>query len=194
LAGDANLYAYVFNNPVNWLDPLGLQVGAPGFWESFIPIWGSGRQALHDFECGRWGWGLFNTALAVSDAFMVGSAVKALGKGAFKLGSHTWGATRGWYGRTRGLAKGTPVHHWAIERNGPIGKYVPDVIKNQPWNLNPMPDQAFHTRVHGKGPDPFGPLGRWWNGTPDWAKNAEANAVGRGANAARGDTDCNCND
>lgn len=194
LGGDTNLYAYVFNNPVNWVDPLGLQVGAPGFWESFIPVWGSGRAAINDFQCGRWGWGLFNTAMAVSDAFLVGSAVKAIGKGAWKLGSHTWKATRAWYGQSRGLAKGQHVHHWAIERNGPIGRHVPDWFKNQPWNLNPMPSPQAHTRVHGWGPDAYGPFGRWWHGTPDWAKNAEANAVGRGVNGARGDSDCNCND
>jgi hypothetical protein len=48
-------------------------VSAPGRIESKIPIWGSGRAALHDFTAGHWGWGLFNTALAVSDVFLVKS-------------------------------------------------------------------------------------------------------------------------
>ncbi len=54
-----------------------------------IPVWGSGRAAINDFQNRRWGWGLFNTALAISDLFMVGAAFKAgsklLVKGAGKL-------------------------------------------------------------------------------------------------------------
>jgi hypothetical protein len=119
--------------------------------------------------------------------------VKGIGKGAWKLGSHTWKQTRRWYGQTRNLQKGQQVHHWAIHQNGPIGRHVPDAIKNQPWNLNPMPSPRTHTRVHGWGPDAYGPAGQWWHGTPGWAKNAEANAVGRGVNGARGDSDCKCN-
>ncbi|NJM33968.1 MAG: hypothetical protein HC850_03820 [Rhodomicrobium sp.] len=55
-------------------------VGEPGFWESAIPVWGSGRQAIHSFQTGEWGWGLAYTALAVSDVFLVKAAVTAAGK------------------------------------------------------------------------------------------------------------------
>jgi len=46
-------------------------VGQSGFWEGVIPIWGSGRDAIDDFQNGKWVWGSINTALAVSDVFLV---------------------------------------------------------------------------------------------------------------------------
>jgi RHS repeat-associated protein len=55
-------------------------VGQPGFWESLIPIWGSGRAAIDDFQNGRWGWGTLNAALAISDIFLVKSLITAGGK------------------------------------------------------------------------------------------------------------------
>ncbi len=55
-------------------------VGAPGFGESLIPVWGSGRAAINDFQEGRWGWGLFNAAMAVSDIFLVKALVVGAGK------------------------------------------------------------------------------------------------------------------
>ncbi|MFC4158952.1 hypothetical protein [Chitinimonas lacunae] len=33
---------------------------------------------------------------------------------------------------------GVQRHHWLFERNQGIGKRVPDVVKNQPWNINPI--------------------------------------------------------
>jgi RHS repeat-associated protein len=82
-SGSTNFYQFVGNNPVNALDPLGLKVG---FWEGLIPIWGSGKRAIEDFQCGRWGWGLFNTALAVSDVFLLKALATALAKGAVEAG------------------------------------------------------------------------------------------------------------
>lgn len=56
----------------------------PGFWEGLIPIWGSGKSAIAAFQRGQIGWGLFNTAMAVSDVFMVKAlataAIKGIGK------------------------------------------------------------------------------------------------------------------
>ncbi len=43
-------------------------VGPPGVGESLIPVWGSGRQAIHDFQNGSYGWGVVNTALALNQA------------------------------------------------------------------------------------------------------------------------------
>lgn len=72
-----------------------------------------------------------------------GGLLNALGKGAFRFktaGSHTWNATRSWMNR-RGIQMTRPGqqrHHWLFERNKGIGRYVPDAIKNQPWNTNPI--------------------------------------------------------
>jgi hypothetical protein len=30
------------------------------------------------------------------------------------------------------------MSNWLFERNQGIGRYIPDAIKNQPWNINPM--------------------------------------------------------
>jgi hypothetical protein len=112
-----------------------------------------------------------------------GLAAKGIGKGAFKLGSHTWNATRKWYGQTRGLNAGTPVHHWLVEQGSALGKLVPDAIKNQPRNLMPMASQAFHNQVYGWGPDALNALGQLWHGTPGWAKAAASSTTGHGVEA-----------
>jgi len=73
-------------------------VGESGFWEGFIPVWGSGRDAVNSFQQGEWGWGIAHSALVVVDVFTLGigslvkggvkgavkGGVKALTKGAFK--------------------------------------------------------------------------------------------------------------
>jgi RHS repeat-associated protein len=55
-------------------------IGAPGFWGGLIPIYGSARTAINDFQTGHWGWGLVNTGLAISDVFLVKSLATAGGK------------------------------------------------------------------------------------------------------------------
>ena len=60
--------------------PNAATVGEPGFWEGAIPIWGSGKAAINDFQTGHWGWGLFNSAMAVSDVFLVKALVVGAGK------------------------------------------------------------------------------------------------------------------
>jgi hypothetical protein len=76
------------------------------------------------------------------------------------------------------LQPGQHGHHWAIPRNG-WGKAVPNAIKNQPWNIKAMKSPQFHTAVHGKGRNAFGPIGRVWHGTPAWAKAAPISVGGR---------------
>ena len=76
------LYTYTLNNPVILRDPTGRQetVGQPGFGESLIPIWGSGRSAIDHFQKGHWVRGTVFTVLAVTDVFLVKSLVTAGGK------------------------------------------------------------------------------------------------------------------
>src|SRR5690606_7769195 len=62
-AGDVNLYRCVGNSAIQHADPSGL-VEEPGFGESLIPIWGSGKSSLHHFQEGEYGWGAFYGAMA----------------------------------------------------------------------------------------------------------------------------------
>jgi RHS repeat-associated protein len=99
-------YVFASNNSILRNDPLGLKdsvvngenvnttdpletvsisakrksVGQPGFSEGLIPVWGSGRAAYDNFQNGRWGWGSFNMALAITDVFLVKSIATATGK------------------------------------------------------------------------------------------------------------------
>jgi len=195
LAGGMNMYAYAEGQPLYWIDPYGLNVGAPGTAESFIPVWGSGREAINDFQCGRWGWGVVNTVLAITDATGVGYGVRGIAKGAWKFGKHAWKATRKWYGATRGLLKGTHVHHWLIAQASRFGRRFPGII-NQPWNLLPIPlgKEEIHRILHGKGGG-YDPIREWWHGTPPGVKAIEISATGRGVEAASealGGKDCGC--
>jgi hypothetical protein len=63
-------------------------VGEAGFWEGFIPVWGSGRDAIHSFQTGHWGMGILHTGFVVLDVFTLGSAtvVKGLVKGGVREG------------------------------------------------------------------------------------------------------------
>jgi len=177
---------------------------APGFVEGLIPVWGSGKQAVHDFETGHPYWGALNTAMAVTDiipgAALAKDAAKVGVKGLVKLaGSHTWGATRSWMGR-RGWADYArqPFHHWLVRQNGWLGKRLPKAIVNQPAMVYPLPmnvakrlkvsPQQFHDRIHGHRVDGrrFNPAERLWYGTPPAARAGAVSVGGRAANRAIG--------
>lgn len=55
-------------------------VGHPGFAESLIPVWGSGREAVADFQEGDYAGAALNAGLAASDVFLAGAVGKALSK------------------------------------------------------------------------------------------------------------------
>jgi RHS repeat-associated protein len=192
-AGDPNLHRYTGNNPINLMDPFGLKVCAPGLLESLIPVWGLGKAAINDFQNGKWGAGVFDTAMAVSDVFLVKAAVTGLSKGAWKVGSNTWSATSKWLNKTgRREFKGQEIHHWLIPQRE-WGEQVPDFIKNQPWNLMSMPkDPTFHQGLHGKGINPMNLAEKLWNGTPTWFKAATTSTAGRIPNMGGGNGDCDC--
>jgi hypothetical protein len=171
-------YGYIDDYPEG-----GKNIGAPGFGESLIPIWGSGRAAIHNFQSGNIWRGIGNTVLAISDVFLVKSLATAATKGAWKLGSNSWKATRSWYGQSYSLAPGTHVHHWAISRRT-IERYNWHSWANQPWNLKPMlhsgmTSSQFHIAVHGWGKNAFNPLERLWYGTPIWLKSGMISGAGR---------------
>jgi hypothetical protein len=176
----------------------GRSVGHPGFAESLIPVWGSGREAVADFQEGDYAGAALNGALAASDLFLAESIAKGLAKGGFyfvkgaaKEGAYDWSRkVRPWMGEQGRLAPGQHGHHWAIPQNG-WGKHVPDAIKNQPWNIKPMADATTHWRLeHRVGDLPrFNPAERYWHGTPAWSKVATGGAVGHPAAAAKAHSD-----
>ena len=192
-----NFYSYVGRKPMTRRDPLGL-TDEPGFAEGLIPIWGSGKQALHDFECGHYGWGIFNSALAISDVFLVKAAVTAVGKagvsGLVKGGSHSWGATRRWLGKLGIAEKYQHVHHWLVSREWFAGTKW-EALFNQRWNLLPLDPppgwtmDRWHKAIEGKVPG-LNPAERVWYGTPDWAKAAAGSAAGRGVSGM--EDPCGC--
>jgi len=55
-------------------DLTGGPVGQPGLIEGFLPVWGSGRAAIDDFQNGRWGWGLANSGFVALDLYTLGAA------------------------------------------------------------------------------------------------------------------------
>ena len=157
-------------------------VGQPGTWESIIPIWGSGRAAVDHFQNGNYGRAALNTALAISDIFLVKSIGTAIGKGAWKLGSNSWRATRAWLGKKGYAEAGQPVHHWAVSQ-ATAKKYGLDAVTNQPWNLKTFANQSIHMRAgHGMnylGQPGYGTLGQLWYGTPVWPKVVVVSYGGR---------------
>ena len=167
-----------------------MENGPPGFWESFIPVWGSGRQALYDFLTGHPLWGTLNAIAAISDVFLAKAAVTGLARGAWKFGSHSWRATRTWLTKVGYAESGQHVHHWLIPQGG-WGRVVSDTIKNQPWNLLPLPSSSVHQAIHGVGRTPFNLAEQFWHGTPQWLKAALVSGSSRSGTALRGTDDGN---
>ncbi|MEU8895486.1 hypothetical protein [Nocardia sp. NPDC048505] len=73
------------SNPANE-SPNSPDIGEPSFLESLIPFYGSMRQAIYDFQNGRWLMGMLNTAFAISDLFLIKSIFTVGGKLLWKLG------------------------------------------------------------------------------------------------------------
>lgn len=151
-----DLAAATWNTWLNHHDP-----GSPGFAESLIPVWGSGREALHDFATDHPYWGTLNTALAVSDVLLVKAFYEDLAKvgwkGMVKLsGSHEWKAIRKWLNDVHASDfKYQQFHHWLVSRRNmrliiraitnQVGfqhyrevKEVIEFIFNQRWNLKAL--------------------------------------------------------
>lgn len=162
-------------------------VGHPGFAESLIPVWGSGREAVADFQEGDYVGAALNAGLAASDVFLVGTAGKVLAKTAVKAAtkgtgkkalSTTWNATRKRMQRSGYIPPGQQGHHWLIPQNG-WGKSVPEAIKNSHWNIMPRPPTT-HGRLHHRVGDlpRYNAAQRFVHGTPTTAKVVTGSAVG----------------
>ncbi len=59
-------------------------VGESGLVEGFIPVWGSGRDAVASFQQGKWGWGVFNSVMVVVDVATLGGS--SIVKGGIRAG------------------------------------------------------------------------------------------------------------
>ncbi len=155
-------------------------------WARNIPIWGSYKQAELDFSVGKWGWGTFNTGLALSDMFLLKSAFQApvksfLAEGAngfkkyFGIGmSHNYGASVSrWKGL--GLDMGGYKHHWLISQELMESYPILKPLGNQTWNLTRFSTQAAHMRwAHGQTYGgisyPFSGFLYPFTSTPNWFK------------------------
>lgn len=166
-----NLYAYVDGDPMSKIDPEGGFGIAGAALGAAVDLGFQLYMNNGNLQCVSWtGVGVS----AIMGAFGGGILNKAF---VLKSGSHTWGATQRWLGKhVWDLKPGQEVHHWLIERNSVIGKKIPDYIKNQPWNLNPMKSKAFHQRLHQE----MGPVMRTIRGAPPWAQGTMIGTAGTG--------------
>lgn len=182
----------------------------PNVIESMIPVYGSAREAIADWQEGDRVGAVLNGALAASDLIPGAAVGKALLKGtAFygakqaakhtlsKEGAYGWRNVRNWMGKTKQLDKGEHGHHWAFENH----TGVPNWIKNQPWNIKGL-DAVTHGRIHGpytmtdkagvraKFPE-FNTAEKLWHGTPWWVKHQAGTLAGKAGGVAKrvGDED-----
>jgi RHS repeat-associated protein len=164
-SGQTNNYSYVGGDPVSNTDPTGnfgiVGAGIGAGLDVALQLARNGGNA----GCIDW------TSVGLSAVAGALTGGLANGNFAWKAGSNTWGATRKWLGKPDvwDLAKGQHVHHGIIERNGTIGKLLPDSIKNQPWNLRPM-SEAGHQFIHNR----LDPVTRKIVGAPSYAQGAAA--------------------
>lgn len=163
-------------------------IGQPGTVGSMLPVYGPARSTIDNVQNGQYGWAIANFGLTVSDLIPARATATAIWRGTvWKFGDTTWDA---WNAGVRTGVKpwlidrgwreyvGQHFHHWLIPQGG-WGSAVSTWIKNQPWNILPMPSRAIHNAVEGKGPLRWGPLKRFWHGTPHWFKGCLTSGAGR---------------
>jgi hypothetical protein len=172
-------------------DPIPGSVGGAEGVANFVPFYGPGRNAIDDFQNDRYWSGGINAGIAISDVFLIRSLLIGVtrgGIGALAKGNQAWlgrnaaKAYRPYYGKAGYAQPYQELHHWLIQRNGPVGRYVPNSVKNQMWNLIPMSrsNPAIHQALHGKGI-----LKTWrvpltlYHGTPTYLKAAPGSIGGR---------------
>jgi hypothetical protein len=166
----------------------------PPLLVSAIPVVGPAWDLAADIQQKRYGHAAIDVGVGLLDASFAKAAVKGAGKvlagKAFYRpvkvlkDPYNWKErVRPWMGEKGHLKEGQHGHHGLIPQNG-WGKAVPNKIKNQPWNIKPMPDAATHMKIHGLfGHPKFNPLERYWHGTPGWWKKANGSVAGHAVTA-----------
>lgn len=172
----------------------------PSFGESWIPVWGAARSVVADLHEGDYLGAGINAVLSAADLQMLKSALAGAKVGVKISGPMEWDPKpskwvrhkdtrevldrgyRDWYGKRGYLSKGQDGHHSLIPKRI---KWVPDFIKNGPWNILPMESSDIHQRIHRryKGMPRFGLLERYERGIMPWAKSAGVEIVGRSLDA-----------
>ena len=173
-----------------------------GFGESLIPVWGSIQLARQNFRKGEVGWGIFNSIMAISDVFLVKSIFTGIARGGFRalaMGNRPWSARNFWdpnssyrsfYGSSGFAAQGQHIHHRFIHQRGPIGRFIPNFIKHQMWNLHPVVGRTIdgtffnsrivHQAIHNNSRQLT--LTRWQQfrfGTPEYIYTLPMSGLGR---------------
>ncbi len=174
----------------------GPPIPRPSLLESAIPVVGPAWEFAADVQQKHYGHAALDAAVGLLDVpvakAIVKGGVKVLAGKAFYVpkkertleASYNWKEkVRPWMAEANYLKPGQHGHHGLIPQNG-WGKAVSNKIKNQPWNIKPMPDSVTHMKIHGLfGHAKFNPLQRYWHGTPSWWKAANASAAGHGVGA-----------
>jgi RHS repeat-associated protein len=190
--GSGNFYLPYTNTVVNPSDylPSGSPdpragIGLSSGFESYAPVWGSGRDAIYWFQQGDVSRGMLYSALAISDVFLVKAIAKGIAQGgiqALAKGNASWGTYRNFYTNSGFATKSQRIHHGLIEQNSLFGKNVPNFIKHQMFNLKPFANQATHMRLaHGQtyyGVPGSNFLGKIYYGTPSWVWPASFSTIG----------------
>jgi RHS repeat-associated protein len=189
--GGINLFGFVHNNPVNAIDPygefgiVGALIGAGSDLALQLIMNGGNLKCVNWLQVGMSG------ALGAFTGGVLAGSLKHSKKGLSWLkSSKKWKNVRRRYRRAHNVSRNSDVHHWAIKRNGPIGKYIPEGIKNHPLNLNPV-NRQVHRKIHSNSSNA---LYRWYHGTPRWAKSAQGSLLGGAGAAAASGGDCDCKD
>ncbi|OAM91696.1 RHS repeat-associated core domain-containing protein [Termitidicoccus mucosus] len=149
------------------MNPTQVGVGAPGFFEGLIPVWGSGRASIDDFQNGKWFWGSVNGVLAITDVFLLKAVAvagaKVIGKGgALAIGKLFGGSSaenvagRGYssfsaFKRAEGAAgKGQAWHHIVEQTPTNVKQFGATAIHNTE-NLVRLPHGpgTIHSQISG---------------------------------------------
>uniref|UniRef100_UPI004056DD9B RHS repeat-associated core domain-containing protein n=1 Tax=Candidatus Electronema sp. TaxID=2698783 RepID=UPI004056DD9B len=192
-AGGGNLYGFVGNDPVNWIDPYGefglLGAVLGGGVDLALQLASNGGR----IECVKWG----QVAISAGLGAIGGGLTNGLIKGAFRfknVGSNTWSATKHW-GRAKNIKAlqvkiGQQRHHWLFQQNQGWGKNISNKIRNQPWNINPV--SAEFNNWMSKGNTNLRSL----LGAPPWARGVAGGSalsgIGAVVNTLDGGNDCEC--